>query len=243
MTGLPTILLLSALASGADTGFLNLEYKDPEGKTFKYVLFVPHAYQKDKPFPLIMFLHGAGEKGTDGKVPAEVGLGPAIKKREKSFPFFVLFPQTTAERVEGGRWKAGSDNSLRALAILDKTMKDYAIDKKRLYLTGLSMGGHGTWSWALSEPGKWAAMAPLCGGGDAGQLAQAAKIKEVPCWCFHGGADTGNPTENSRQMVAALKKAGGRPKYEEYPGVGHNCWDLTYAKEELYTWFLQHKLP
>ena len=125
---------------------------------------MPHDYKGDKEYPLILFLHGSGETGTDGKKQTKVGLGPAMRKQEKTFPFFVLFPQSQKRT-----WKADSKDAKRALAILDEVQKEYKIDDKRLYLTGLSMGGYGTWSLAAKYPDRWAAIVPVCGGGDPDQ--------------------------------------------------------------------------
>ena len=217
-------------------GFVDKVYKDADGKEYKYVLFIPHSYQKDKEFPLILFLHGSGEREGGAKAPVEVGLGPAIKKLgEKEFPFFVLFPQFS----KNGNWEANGADAKRALAILDETRKNYNIDSHRLYLTGLSMGGRGTWSIAVSNPDMWAAIVPLCGWGDVNQ---ADKIKSIPCWCFHGDKDNAVKVEKSREMIAALKAAGAEPKYDEYAGVGHNCWDKAYGTQELYDWLLKQSL-
>jgi predicted peptidase len=169
-----TALKLFALAMGVlawlgmaragdikEHGFLDRVHKNAEGTEAKYVLFVPHDYMGDKPYPLILFLHGAGETGTDGKKPAQVGLGPAIKKQEKSFPFLTVFPQSQKRT-----WQASSADGQRALDILAEVQKDYKVDPKRIYLTGLSMGGYGTWSLAARYPERWAAIVPVCGGGD-----------------------------------------------------------------------------
>jgi predicted peptidase len=181
-------------------------------------------------------LHGAGETKTEkkgGKMPVEVGLGPAIKKREKDFPFIVVIPQ-----AEGFGWGADTKNAKRALAMLDEVQKEYKTDAKRQYLTGLSMGGMGTWSIAMAHPDRFAAIVPICGRGDT---KTADKIKDLPCWAFHGDADTAVKVEGSRDMIDAIKKAGGKPKYTEYPKVGHNSWDAAYGTEELYKWLLEQK--
>ena len=111
-------------------------------------------------------------------------------------------------------------------------------DEKRQYLTGLSMGGYGTWSFAAANPDRWAAIAPICGGGNPDI---AKKIKDIPCWNFHGDADKSVNVEQSRKLIAALKEAGGNPIYTEYPGVGHNSWDKAYGTDELYKWLLEQK--
>lgn len=232
-------IVFAMTANAADTGFLDKTFKDSAGVEHKYVLFVPHDYKKDTPTPTILFLHGAGEtKQKEGakpksppKMPVEVGIGPAIKNREKAFPFLTIIPQ--APRFG---WGAGSDGAKLALAILEDVEKNYSVDKKRLYLTGLSMGGMGTWSLAVAMPDKWAAIVPICGRGDP---KKADKIKDLPCWAFHGDADNAVPVSGSRDMIEGIKKAGGNPKYTEYPGVGHNSWERAYGTDELYEWLLK----
>lgn len=224
------------------TGFIDKTHKNSDGSTSPYVVFVPHSYDGKKEFPIILFLHGAGEtKSTKkgSKMPVDVGIGPAIKKREKDFAFIVVIPQ--AEDVKTPvlrRWYADSPDGKRALAMLDEVMKEYKVDAKRQTLSGLSMGGFGTWNIAAAHPERWNAIVPICGGGDP---KDAAKIKDIPCWCFHGDADTAVPVQRSRDMIDALKKAGGKPKYDEYPKVGHNSWDKAYGTDELYTWLLEQK--
>jgi predicted peptidase len=220
-------------AGNGKTGFLHRTYKGPEGDG-KYVVFVPHDYTGDKAYPLILFLHGAGETGSDGVKQTKVGLGPAIKTNEKSFPFFAVFPQSHKRT-----WLANSDDGKRAIAILEEVQKNYKIDSKRIYLTGLSMGGYGTWNMAIKYPKRWAAIAPVCGGGDP---TKAERIKDIPCWCFHGDADKAVSVQKSRDMIAALKAAGAHPLYNEYKGVGHNSWDRAYGTAKLYDWFLKQKL-
>jgi predicted peptidase len=216
------------------TGLLDRTFTDADGKEAKYVLFVPHDYKGDKPYPLILFLHGAGETGDDGKKQTYVGLGPVLRMQQKSFPFFVILPQSQ-ERT----WKADSKDGQRALAMLEAVQKEYKIDPKRLYLTGLSMGGFGTWSLAEKYPDHWAAIVPVCAGGDTDK---AKDVKDIPCWAFQGDADTAVAPERSRKMMDALKAAGGMPKYTEYAGVGHNSWEMAYNTPELYEWLLQqHK--
>jgi predicted peptidase len=225
-------------------GFVDRTFKGNDGKEAKYVLFVPQSYKGDKDYPIILFLHGAGEREGGKKGPVEVGIGPAIKKYgEKDFPFFVVFPQCAAGK--GHNWQADGEDAQRALAMLEDVMKTYKIDRKRVYLTGLSMGGMGTWSLAVKYPDRWAAIVPICGRADAkfGELSEQARtIKDLPCWCFHGDADTAVPVQGSRDMIKAIKDAGGKPEYTEYPKVGHNSWDEAYGTKKLYEWLLSHKL-
>jgi predicted peptidase len=230
---------LAFAAPPTTSGFHERTIKDADGKEAKYMIFVPDGYKADgdKEWPIILFLHGSGETGNDGKKQAGTGLGPAIRNQEKSgihFRFFAVFPQS-----QDRTWGASSKDGERAVAILEEVEKEYKIDAKRQYLTGLSMGGFGTWSFAAKYPDRWAAIVPICGGGNP---ASAEKFKDIPCWCFHGEADPTVNIEKDREMVKALKEAGGKPKFTTYPGVGHNSWEKAYATPELYHWLLeQHK--
>jgi len=127
-----------------------------------------------------------------------------------------------------------------AMASLDQVRKEFSIDEKRIYITGLSMGGYGTWDAIARYPGLFAAAVPVCGGADE---LTAPQVKDLPIWCFHGGADTTVPTQRSRNMIEALKKAGGSPKYTEFPGVGHNSWDKAYSTAEMIQWLFEQKNP
>jgi len=241
MRRLAAALLLGLLPASAmsdekpATGFVNKTFKNADGHESPYVVFVPQKYDGTKEYPVILFLHGAGEtdspKNKGGKMPVEVGIGPAIKAREKSFPFIVVIP-----RAEGFGWGADTENAKRAIAMLDGVMKEYKVDPKRQYLTGLSMGGMGTWSNAAAYPDRWAAIAPVCGPGDP---ATAEKIKDIPCWGFLGTEDSERLVTGMRAMVAALEKAGGKPQFSEYKWVGHDSWDPAYATNELYAWLLK----
>jgi predicted peptidase len=238
------VALLTALAVSASaqdklkTGFVDKTFKNADGHESPYVVFVPKDYDGTKEYPVILFLHGAGETKQanakkDGKKPVEVGIGPAIKKREKTFPFIVVIP-----RAEGFGWGADTANAKRALAMLDEVEKEYKVDKKRQILSGLSMGGMGTWSIAAAHPDRWAAIVPICGPADA---KNAEKIKDIPCWGFVGDKDNERIVTGMNGMIEALKKAGAKPKYTVYPGVGHNSWDNAYGTEDLYKWMLEQK--
>jgi predicted peptidase len=234
-------VLLPAVVLAEDkpaTGFVDKKFKNADGSESPYVVFVPKDYDGTKEYPVILFLHGAGETKNptakkEGKKPVEVGIGPAIKKREKDFPFIVVIP-----RAEGFGWGAGSANAKRALAMLDEMMKEYKVDPERQYLSGLSMGGMGTWSIAAAHPDRWAAIVPICGPGDA---KTAEKIKDIPTWGFVGDKDSEKIVSGMKGMIEALEKAGAKPKYTVYPGVGHNSWDAAYGTDELYKWLLEQK--
>lgn len=225
-------------ASAADkptTGFVDKVFKNDDGHESPYVVFVPHAYDGAKEVPVILFLHGAGETKGGEKMPVEQGIANHIKgKREKTFPAIVVIPQ-----AETRGWQADGPNGKRAMAMLDAVMKEYKCDPSRVYLTGLSMGGYGTWHHAFTYPDKWAAIVPICGGGDP---RGADRIKHIPCWVWHGDQDRAVPVQRSREMAEALKKAGGSPRYTELEHVGHNSWDPAYAADDLYAWlFAQTK--
>jgi predicted peptidase len=232
LAGLGGILLVEAEAGvGAKKGFVDKVYTSPSREKSKYVVFVPQDYKGDREIPLILFLHGAGERGSDGEKQLKGALASAIKKA-KTFPSLVVFPQALKT------WQADSNDGKNALGILAEVRKEYKVDPKRIYLTGLSMGGYGTWSLAAKHPEMWAAIVPICGGGDP---KKAATIKDIPCWCFHGDKDKAVAVTKSRAMIKALEAAGGAPKYTEYPGVGHNSWDQAYATPELYTWLFKQQ--
>ena len=167
-----------------------------------------------------------------GRLPLRGCLAGAIRNRNKDFPFIAIFPQARKEES----WTAGSAGGERAVAILNQVMKDYLIDADRVILTGMSMGGEGTWSLAAADPQRWAAIVPICHGGNT---ATAARLRDVPCWCFDGDADKAIPIQESRKMIQAIKDAGGRPLFKELSGIDHAyCADRAYAIPDLYEWLL-----
>ncbi len=233
-----TLFLMVAMTMGTLTAaergkFVDKVFKNEDGHESPYVVFVPGDHDPNKPSPVLLFLHGAGETKGGSMMPIQQGIAPHIKRLEDKkqyFKFITIIPQ-----AETRGWQAEGPNAKRALAMLDEVVKEYNGDPKRLYLSGLSMGGFGTWSIATAHPDKFAAIAPICGGGKA---EWAETIKDIPCWCFHGGEDKVVPAKYSQEMIEALKKAGGKPRYTEFPYVGHNSWDATYAHDELYSWLL-----
>ena len=214
-------------------GFHQRIYNPPYGEPARYQIFVPRSFSDTDSNPCILFLHGAAERGSDGVKPVMTGLGPAIRSRQADFPFVAIFPQSAR-----GSWQAFSADAERALMMLEECMEPFHLDPERVVLTGISMGGYGAWSLALRYPDRWAAIVPICGGGDT---SQAKRIVHVPCWCFHGALDDVVPVEETRDMVDALRAAGGDPMYTEYPDGGHDVWETAYATSELYDWMLQQR--
>jgi predicted peptidase len=193
-----------------------------------YLLFLPEGYGKTKHrWPLMLFLHGSGESGTNlTKVKAHGP--PKIVDSKLDFPFILVSPQSP-----GRGWDPDILN-----ALLDQITSKYRVDKDRVYLTGLSMGGYGTWALAAEHPEKFAAIVPICGGGNP---ADAKKLAKLPIWVFHGAKDPTVPVERSKEMVEAIKNAGGDAKLTIYPEAGHDSWTETYDNPQLYTWLLEHK--
>lgn len=223
----------TALKPGQTARHFQLERK--QVLAADYLLFLPRGCGagSEKRWPLILFLHGAGERGTNVWLVAKHG-PPKIDTTETNFPFIVVSPQCP----EGKIW---SDDLV--LALLDNIETKYPVDRHRVYLTGLSMGGFGTWSLGLSHPDRFAAIAPICGGGNfiTPLLADKSKLLSLPVWAFHGGKDPVVPPEESERMVNYLKKLGVREvKLTIYPEAQHDCWTQTYANPELFDWFLQH---
>jgi predicted peptidase len=207
---------------------MTFEKEVTEKIEFEYLLYVPKDYGKeDKKWPTIVFLHGMGERGDDLNRVKEHG-PPKILEGRDDFEFIVISPQCPRDRY----WR--TEDLSKFLSGMEE---EHAIDKDRIYLTGLSMGGFGTWKWAGEEPERFAAIAPICGGGEP---ITARRLREVPIWVFHGAKDRTVPLERSQQMVDAIKERGGEPKFTIYPEAGHDSWTETYENPELYSWFLSH---
>ncbi len=213
-------------------------YATDDGKTVKiaYRLLTPEHVEPGKKYPLVVFLHGAGERGNDNV--AQLKFLPewmAAPEMRKKYPCFILAPQCPNDK----KWvevpwdkkhsqpmpKEPSEQMRQVVGMMDELLKSEPIDSHRVYLTGLSMGGYGSWDLAERMPERFAAVAPICGGGDD---TKADRLVGIPLWAFHGDADPAVPVDRSREMIAAIKKAGGTPKYTELPGVGHNSWTTAY---------------
>ena len=223
-------------------------YADGTGETLGYRMMKPKNYDAAKKYPLVLFLHGAGERGSDNVAQLKHGMAVfSSDEFQAKNPALIIVPQvppnqkwsdTDWSKLTNSLPEKPSRNMRLAMELVDAMQKEFSIDPDRLYITGISMGGYGTWDAISRWPGKFAAAVPICGGGDE---KQAAKLTKLPIWCFHGDKDPAVPVVRSRNMIAAIKAAGGDPKYTEYPGVGHNSWDNAYADPALYDWLFAQK--
>jgi predicted peptidase len=247
-------LLLPALSAGQETGFLKRTV-EVSSVTYQYQVYVPASYEPSKKWPVVFFLHGAGERGADGE--RQTDLVSARIREMKDFPAIVVMPQCGP-----GLWWGDPEMEAQAFAALEKTMKELNGDPERVYLTGLSMGGYGTWAFGYKYPEKFAALVPVCGGVVANRRfltappwhplsanpedpysETASRLTKIPIWAFHGDADPRVPVTESRKLTEAVKARGGNVRYTEYPGVAHNAWDRAYWEEELLPWLLAQRKP
>jgi predicted peptidase len=223
--------------------FQDGDYKLP------YRLLKPKPFDAAQKYPLVIFLHGAGERGEDNEKQLVHGMNDfASDEIMAKYPAFVIAPQCPEGQAWGGISRLAKtptpddvltpalDATLKAVETL---RKEFPIDDTRIYITGLSMGGYGAWDALAKRTELFAAAAPICGGGNT---MNASKFKHIPIWAFHGADDRTVPADRSREMIEALKAAGATPKYTEYAGVGHNSWAQTYSDPALYEWlFAQRK--
>jgi predicted peptidase len=232
LTGLVFIGVVGVLALGGCAG---REARSSEEETrvvpLDFLIHLPDGYEaSDHDWPLVLFLHGAGERGSDlGKVKRHGP--PRLAGEGKRFPFILVSPQCPEES-----WWTEELDGLRVL--LDDMERKYRVDKDRIYVTGLSMGGFCTWALAAEQPNRFAAIAPICGGGDP---KSAEAIAHLPTWVFHGAQDKTVPVERSQEMVDALRAAGAEPRFTVYPGAGHDSWTETYNNPEFYDWLLAQR--
>lgn len=252
------LLMLATFASAqkVETGFLNRSVV-VNGSEYRYQVYVPREFDRTKLWPVIIALHGGGEYGNDGIRPTAGGIGNMIRRNPERFPMIAVFPQAHADGTPG--WQR--DGGRAALTALDRTIKEFNGDKARVYLTGLSAGGNGSWYLAYHYPERFAALVVVCGfinefrgktsnvlypaitpPSTADPFAEVAKkVASIPIWIFHGDADPTVSVEQSRQMVAALKAVGANVQYNEFPGVEHNAWDPAYERADLIEWMLKQK--
>lgn len=213
----------------------------------RYSVYIPDNYEPSRRWPVILFLHGSGERGADGVAPTTLGLGPAVLQHPERFPALVVFPQA----LRGMNWRGQMLDG--ACAALEDVIDAFNGDTDRIYLTGISMGGYGAVRLALQEPDRFAALVPVCGGielpetvvnTDAEDPANVAArlLRHLPVWAFHGSDDPVIPVNESRRFVQALEAAGADVHYSEFAGVGHGSWDQAYATPELWSWlFMQRR--
>ena len=249
-----TLTSLPSLAA-ADTGFLDRTVT-LNTETYRYQVYVPLDWNSQQKWPVILFLHGAAEKGTDGALQTNVGLGPAIRSDRTRFPAVVVFPQSRSEQ----NWTLAPMQE-QALAALDAASKEFNGDADRTYLAGLSNGGSGVVRIASRYPSRFAAVIDICGriepASPEGQIADAklhpflqqqdpfsalAKtISRIPIQIFHGSSDATVPVGQSRRLFTELQSIGAPAHYTEYPGVGHNSWDKAFAEPSLMPWLLAQR--
>jgi predicted peptidase len=203
----------------------------PHSRELHYLLFLPSTYAvHPQRWPLMLFLHGAGERGEDLQLVKRHGVAKIVEE-QPAFPLLVVSPQCPPT-------EAWAPEPL--LALLDDIEQHYDVDPERLYVTGLSMGGFGTWAVAIAAPDRFAAIAPICGGGDPSRV---GVLRHLPVWAFHGARDPIVPLQRTVEIVEALRQCGGNVRFTVYPEAGHDAWTATYANPELYAWFLAHTRP
>jgi predicted peptidase len=240
-----------AAAQGVQTGFLDRTV-DVAGQNFRYQVYVPSNYADVESWPVIMFLHGSGERGSDGLIQTAVGLGAAIRQDAKRYPAIVVFPQVPRD----SQWIGVPGEA--AMSALEQTMGEFNADPDRVYLTGLSMGGRGAWYLAYRYPDRFAAVVPICGWvsterstawpgavvpAEDGEpfTALARRLGKLPIWIFHGEVDAAVSVDESRRAAAALESAGADVRYTEFLGVNHNSWDPAYASPEFSAWLFAQR--
>jgi len=250
-TLLVVLLLAIPLRAGA-VSVNDLEarvYNDAAGNSLPYRLFKPKDYDPKQKYPLVLFLHGAGERGNDNAAQLRHS-NPLIfvnEENQTKHPCFFVAPQCP----RGKRWvevdwgaaahvqpKEPSDPMRLTIELLDALQKEFSLDPQRLYVTGMSMGGYGTWDIIARRPHLFAAAAIVCGGADE---TTAPRIAHIAQWAFHGAEDNVVKVQRSRNMIAALKQAGGTPLYTEYEKGGHGIWDRAYREPELVPWVFTQK--
>ncbi len=237
-------IVLQVSAQKDSLAFARLQYIT-KTDTLPFRLLKPRKLENDKTYPLIIFLHGAGERGNnnEGNIKHINELVTNNANRMK-YPCFVIAPQCAKkqqwiEAYNSPFSKKPSKPMQLFIGLLEKTLKEYPIDPDRIYITGVSMGGYGTWDLISRYPNKFAAAVPVCGGGD---VKMAPLIKDIPIWAFHGATDPVVKPEQSRKMITALQNAGGFPGYTEYPNVDHPSWVHAYKEPYLFVWMFRQKL-
>jgi predicted peptidase len=244
------LLMAAALPAQRPTGFLDRTVT-LGALTLKYQVYVPPTYDGRTALPVILFMHGSGERGSDGLKQTQVGMPAQIRWHRDWFNAIVVMPQCPDDSVFRG---AVADATYAAL---ERSVKEFRGDRARIYVTGLSMGGYGTWQEVIDHPGIFAAAVAVSGGltpsadmdnlfvtvkGDDPYAYVAAQTKGVPVWIFHGAKDDVVPTIQAQKLVKAMRDAGTDVKYTEYPDIGHGAWEPAYADEALWKWLFAQRL-
>lgn len=247
--------LAGCMPTRDDVGRFEARAVTVDGHTRHYQVFVPRgAAAQAGTLPVVLFLHGSGERGSDNRAQTRAGLGPYLEKHAADFPALVVLPQVPGDDEWSG------DNNRTALAALDATVAEFQADPRRQYLTGMSMGGYGSWNIALDEPQRFAAIVPVCGAVLAPRAVRptlfvedvaheadpyaaiAQRLKDTPIWIFHGALDDVVPPADDRRLHAAFQQADARDvRYTEYPQGNHNAWDATYADPAMWAWLLAQR--
>jgi predicted peptidase len=243
--GLSLILSLAALAVAQKREDILVAkvYKSSQGRSMPYRLYVPENYDKQKKYPLVLYLHGGGGRGDDNRKQIEGGNGYLVdllvsRSTQAKYPSIVVVPQSPGEGWVGFDSITPTSYLNLVLDLIKDLDSSYSIDTDRRYVLGQSMGGFGTFAILTMQPNMFAAAVPLCGGSDE---SKAAQIAHVPLWAFHGELDQAVSVARSRNMIAALTKAGGKPKYTEYKGEGHTIWTRVVMEPELLPWMFSQK--
>jgi len=249
LAGVALAALTAYLARAGEEPWEPRTFTGANGKTLPYRLLKPAAYDAKTAYPLVALLHGAGERGTDNSAQLKNGVGTLLASAEtrQKYPCFAIAPQCPGKcRWVEVDWGANSHKMPEQpsepmgllLELIPALQKEFNLDATRFYVTGLSMGGYGAWDILARKPEWFAAAAPICGGADENT---AASIARIPVWVFHGGNDGVVKTIRARNMVEALKKAGAKAQYTEYPGVGHNSWEKAFKEPKLLEWMFGQK--
>ena len=227
---------------GQASGFHVIEATPSGWDIQRHSLYVPPGYTPEKEWPMIVFLHGYGDQGHDGRKPTRIALASAIEKHPEMFPALVLFPQAPPGAVFGDReerWHVNTkDASPHVTAAMDYVFDHYNVDEDRVSLTGISMGGFGTYYYGAQHPDKFAALMPICGGG---RIEDAPVLATIPMWIFHGVKDRIIDVAQSAIMVSEIQKAGGNPRLTVFPDQGHWSWDQVYYDPEAMAWLLAQR--
>ncbi len=228
-----TVACIMRFTAAMEIEFL-VRRAEVDGIERQFRVYVPPDYDPSRAWPAVLFLHGAGERGSDSAAPTRVGIGPALANREEPYPAIVVFPQCPRDC----QWSQVGARAI-AMVALAETTSEFRVDATRTALTGISMGAAGAWLLAAEAPEKFVSLSPICGWvATPDAVAFARRLAKIPTWIFHGDRDTIVPVDASRKMVDALEEVGADVRYTELPGVAHNSWDAAYQKSGLLDWLI-----